>query len=507
VTQRVLRQRSRPRPHGLRSGLARLLAFEGLLIGAVSTAAGVLVARATLPALGPLVERSLDRRIPGGFDALTIDAPVWAVLVGCAALVTVLLIAIPLATLGRARLSPGLTSTARGTTDSRRTGRSRALLIALEVAASLTLLVGAALMAESAWRMLRVDFGLDPRNVVTAGLGLRQRSFPDAASQAAFFDRLTARVQDVVGDSTIALSKFWPLQSPRPRRVETGGDQSIEARASHFVVSPTYFDVLGIPIRDGRGFTAQDRLGGEPVVIVSVTLAERLWPQSRAVDQTLIMHPDEDPPFTARVIGVAADTRQSHTDVDQLDTYLPLAQQGSRFVFLYARPGPTPLSEPAIRAAVSSIEPEVAVGAFRPLETSIEQERARPQFMVSLLVTFAGFACILSLVGMHGVIAYAVRQRQREIAVRVAVGATARAVTTLFLRQGLLVLAAGLVGGTAGAIAMGRVLQSQLYGVQPAEPRVLAGAALAFGLVALAAMLGPAWRASTIDPMQVLKEQ
>jgi len=219
------------------------------------------------------------------------------------------------------------------------------------------------------------------------------------------------------------------------------------------------------------------------------------------------MHPDEDPPFTARVIGVAADTRQSHTDVDQLDTYLPLAQQGSRFVFLYARPGPTPLSEPAIRAAVSSIEPEVAVGAFRPLETSIEQERARPQFMVSLLVTFAGFACILSLVGMHGVIAYAVRQRQREIAVRVAVGATARAVTTLFLRQGLLVLAAGLVGGTAGAIAMGRVLQSQLYGVQPAEPRVLAGAALAFGLVALAAMLGPAWRASTIDPMQVLKEQ
>lgn len=510
----IMRGRRREREFAVRlalgaswGGLARLLAFEGLLIGAVSTAAGVLVARATLPALGPLVERSLDRRIPGGFDALTIDVSVWAILVGCAALVTVLLIAIPLLTLGRTRLSPGLAGTARGTTDSRRTGRSRALLIALEVAASLTLLVGAALMAESAWRMLRVDFGLDPRNVMTAGLGLRQQSFPDAASQVAFFDRLTARVQDVVGDSAIALSEYWPLQSPRPRRVETGGDQSIEARARDFVVSPTYFDVLSIPIRDGRAFTAQDRLGGEPVVIVSATLAERLWPQSRAMDQTIILHPDEDPPFTARVIGVAGDTRQSHTDVDQLDTYLPLAQQGSRFVFLYARPGSTPLSEPAIRSAVNGINPEVAVAAFRPLAASIEQERARPQFMVSLLVTFAGVACILSLVGMHGVIAYAVRQRQREIAVRVAVGATAGAVTTLFLRQGLLVLAAGLVGGTAGAIALGRVLQRQLYGVQAAEPRVLAAAALAFGLVALAAMLGPAWRASTIDPMRVLKEE
>jgi putative ABC transport system permease protein len=124
-----------------------------------------------------------------------------------------------------------------------------------------------------------------------------------------------------------------------------------------------------------------------------------------------------------------------------------------------------------------------------------------------LLSTFAAVAVLLALVGMHGVIAYAVRQRQREIAVRIAVGADTRAVTMMFLRGGSIVLAAGLAVGVGGALALGRVLQSQLYEVQPAEPRVLALAVLVFAAVAMAAMLGPAWRASTTDPMVVLKTE
>lgn len=510
----IVRTRRRERELAVRLALgasqvrvAGLLALEGVLLGVASTVGGLLIARGVLPLMAPLLERSLDRRVPGGLEALSIDVSVLAAALVCGTVVTLALAVVPLVTLRGSQLSAGVASSGRGTTDSRAGARSRAVLIAVEVAASLTLIVGAALMAESALRMLRVDFGIRADAVVTAGISLRQRTFPDAASQVAFFDRVATELEAVTGGAAIALGEYWPLQAPRPRRVETGGQESVVANAGRFVVSSNYFETLGIPIRDGRGFGHEDRIGSEPVVIVSSSLAEHLWPRARAIGQPLIVHPDEGAPWTAVVIGVAGDTRQSHTDVDFFDAYLPLSQHGTRFAFLYARPGDRPWPEAEVRLALARVNPEVAVGALQPLQASIEQERARPQFMAYLLSTLAAFASVLALVGMHGVIAYAVRQRQRETAVRMAIGADARAVIALFLRDGAIVLAGGLAAGVAGALALGRVLTSQLYGVQPAEPRVLAVAVMVFGVVALAAMLGPAWRASTTDPMLVLNAE
>jgi predicted permease len=510
----IMRGRRREREFAVRLAmganprrLARLLALEGVLVGAVSVALALFIAHFVLPFLAPLIEQSLDRRLPGGFDALHVDAWVTSAALAAGAMVTFVLATVPLVTLNRHGLSVGLAGSPRGATDSARTGRSRTVLIAVEVAASLTLMVGAALMGESALRMLRVDFGIDPAGVMTAGLGLRQGSYPDASSQVAFFDRLSIELPQTVGGSAIALGEYWPLQPPRPRPVETSGSPTMTAGASRFVVSANYFEALGIPIRDGRGFDVKDRVGSEPVVVVSATLAGHLWPRARAVGQPLILYPDEGPPIRAMVVGVAEDVRQSHTDIDFFDTYLPLAQRGSRFAFLYVSSDRVPFPDTAIRSAVSRIDPEVAVGAFRPLESSIEQERARPQFMAYLLTTFAGFAGVLALVGMHGVIAYAVRQRQREIAVRMAVGATASAVTGMFLREGSVLLAAGLASGIAGAVALGQVLESQLYGVEAAEPRVLGAAELVFGFTALVAMLGPALRAARTAPALVLKEE
>ena len=272
-------------------------------------------------------------------------------------------------------------------------------------------------------------------------------------------------------------------------------------------MSADYFATVGISLRDGRTFTGQDRLGTQPVAIVSESLARRMW-EGRAVGQLLTIHPDgEGQPQTVLVVGVVADVRQSHSDTDLHDAYLPLAQGASRFAFLYARAPRSPTWEAELRSAVARVNAEVALGTPRALLLGIEQERTRPQFLAYLLTTFAAFACLLALVGMHGVIAYAVRQRQREIAVRMAIGADARAVTMMFLRGGSLVLAGGLTVGVAGALTLGRVLQSQLYGVEPAEPRVLVMAVLVFAAVALAAMLWPAWRASATDPMAVLKAE
>jgi putative ABC transport system permease protein len=487
--------------------VGRLLVLEGLLLGVASTAIGTALSAAAVASLAPFVERFLERRIPGGLALLSMDVRVLAGACACGAVVTLVCTLIPFATMWRANLLPGLSSAARGSTEAK-SGRSRGVLIGIEVAASLALLAAAALMAETAVRMLRVDFGVQVDDVVTASLALRQRSFPDDASRVAFFDQLTTQLTDVAGGRAVALGDWWPLQGSRPRRVHTAGVDPVVGGANPFGVTEDYFETLGMTVRDGRGFTAQDSLGSEPVAIVSESLARRLWPRGHAVGEQLTIDLEPPaPPRTMVVVGVVNDVRQSHNDNDLFDMYLPLMQRPGRFAFLYIRAPRSTSWESEIRAAVARIDPEVAVGAPQRLGLGLEQERARPRFLAYLLTTFAVIACVLALVGVHGVIAYAVRQRQREIAVRIAVGASARVVTRLFLRQGLTVLAAGLFGGVVAALALGRVLQSQLFGVRSTEPRVLAVAVLAFGACALAAIAWPAWRAASIDPVVVLKEE
>ena len=510
----IVRGRRRERELAVRLALgashrriARLLALEGVVVGIASLTLGLFTASSVLTFLAPTIERSIDRRIPGGLDGMRVDASVLAGAVICGAVVTLVLTLLPLITLRRSGISASVASSGRGATADPRAGRTRGLLIAIEVAASLTLLAGASLMAETAVRMVRVDFGFGADDVVTASLALRQRSFPEIADRVAFFGRLQSELQAIGGSSSLALGDWWPLQGSRPRRVETVHEGARAGTANPFVVSPDYFATLGIPLRDGRVFTAQDRLGTQPVAIVSESLADRLWP-GRAVGESLTIHPDgEGQPQTVLVVGVVGDVRQSHSDTDLYDAYLPLAQRASRFAFLYLRAPRSPTWEAELRSAVARVNAEVALGTPRALLLGLEQERARPQFLAYLLTTFAAFASTLALVGMYGVVAYAVRQRRREIAVRMAVGADTRAVTMMLLRGGSLVLAGGLTLGVAGALALGRVLQSQLYGVQPAEPRVLLMAVLVFGAVALAAMLWPASRAAATDPSLVLKEE
>lgn len=206
-------------------------------------------------------------------------------------------------------------------------------------------------------------------------------------------------------------------------------------------------------------------------------------------------------------MGVVNDVRQTHADNDLFDAYWPLAQHPGRFAFLYLSRPQSPSWESELRAAVASVDREIAVGAPRRLEAGLEQERARPRLLAYLLTLFAVFACALALVGMYGVISYTARQRQREIAVRIAVGADRRTISTMFLRQGLLVLTAGLVVGAAGSHALGQLLQSQLFGVRANAPHVLLGAGFAFGVCALAAIGWPAWRAASIDPVFLLKDE
>jgi predicted permease len=496
--------------------LVRALCLEAAVIGAAATIAGLMVSRAAVIALAPIIERHLQRRAPGGVAAaFGLDPAVWLAVIASGVVATLAFALAPVLMARHTSLSSASGGAGRGASEHRGARRTRSILIAIEVAASLTLLVGSALMIDSGIRMLRVDFGVRGEGVVITSVGLRDRSYPDAPRRRAFYERLIDRVALLDGVSEAAVGEWFPLQQTQPRPLQAEGDSgAVSVSASLFGASERYFATLGIPIREGRSFGELDRPGGEPVAIVSASLAARVWPGGGAVGRRLHIPAAAaaaDAQLVAHtVVGVAGDVKQSHGDPDVLDVYVPFHERASRFGYLYVkavphRTGPASASS-AIRDAVASIDAEVAVAEARVLDELIDQERARPRFLAELLSGLAGLAALLSLVGIYGVVAYAARQREREIAVRLAVGADRRSITGLFVRQGGVVLASGLAAGVAGAAALGRVLESQLFGVAPGDPFVLAASAIAFAAAGLAAIWWPAHRAAGLDPAVLLKD-
>jgi putative ABC transport system permease protein len=509
----LVRGQRRAREIGVRVALGasrvqvvRLLLVEALWLGAAATLLGAVVAWAALDWLVPSVEGFLERRVPGGGAALSLDPTITIVAIAAGIGSTLLLSVVPAVGLSRQRLATG----ERAATDARGRSRVRSLLIGLEMAVSLTLLTGALLMTLSALRMLAVDFGFQPAGVMTTGLSLRQQSYPDPQSRAAFFERALQRVSAFAQGRPVALGDYWPLQSPPPRRFDAGGGATADGGVVG--VSPQYFEVLGIRMREGRPFASSDRFGGEPVAIVSASLARRLWPSTSAIGQTLSMTSAqanvEIQTGSYRVVGVADDVRQTHADDNLLDAYVPLLQDAGRFTFLYL-PGAaaTPAWERQLREAIAEVDQEAGMGAPRALQAALDQERLKPRVLAWMLSAFAVFAALLALVGIYGVVAYAVRQREREIAVRIAVGADRRSVTGLFVRQGARILAAGVLAGVLGALGMGRILTAQLYGIDSADPRIITAGAVLLAAFGLAAIWLPARRASATDPAAVLKAE
>jgi predicted permease len=369
-------------------------------------------------------------------------------------------------------------------------------------------------MMRSVSELLRVDFGIDARPVLTTSLTLRQRAYPDETSRAAVFERLLARVAAVPGIDRAALASGWPLQDPAARELLADAPARVSTSSTISTVSAGYFETLGMPIIAGRGVEPGDRAQSEPVVVISETLARRIAPGGRALDARISILPPAGAVQTAppiiprRVVGVVRDVRKSPTDPDLADVYVPLPQSPGRSVWLYTRTAGEPSTwTAALREAVRDVDPEISLADVRPLQGAIDQQLSRPAFLAWLLSGFAFVAAALSLVGVYGVIAYAVRQREREIAVRMAIGASPAAITRLFVRQGGLVVCVGLLIGVPLALAAGRILETQLFGIRPGDPWSLGLTVIAFGLAGLAAVWWPARRAAGADPAGALKAE
>jgi putative ABC transport system permease protein len=489
-----------------RLAIARLLLAEGIVLGGAALAIALVAARMILTSLVPIVEVQLGRRAPGGATAFAFDGGMLA-LAAMVGLVTAIVCTLaPLASVRRGRhaeLQGG-----RWSTEAARTRRLRSALIVLEIAASLTLLAGTTLMMRSVIALTRTDLGFDAERVLMTSITLRQNRYPDAASRSALFSRIESRLAALSGAESVGLTTAWPVQQPQLAAIDTDSTPGGGTRAAVHRVNDGYFAAGRIALAEGRLFSAIDQGGSEPVAVISRALARRLWPDGAIGRRLAVPQEQGSGPVSRLVVGIVHDVRQGASDEELGDLYVPLRQAPGRFAFVLLRTAGDPSGwlQP-MAAAFRDVDPEISVQTARPLQVIVDDLSARPRFLATLLTAFSGTAALLALIGVYGVMAYAIRQREREIAVRMALGADPARLTRLFVRQGAVMLMAGLGLGLGGALASGRVIESQLFNVTARDPLSLAVAVAAFAVAGLLAIWWPSRRAASTDPAIALRAE
>jgi predicted permease len=496
---------------GRRHILQLLVAESGLLCAAAVVLVAALTT-VTLRALAPLIETELGRPAPRGVSAIGVDATVLLAIAIAGMLVALMLCAVPLATPWRRRLSDTLSGAGRHGADRPAAQRFRIALIGFELASSLVLLVGCGMMIRSVVHMVSTDLGFRIDGVTRVRVLLPTRAYPNAATRAAFFHRFTDRMVATVHGKA-ALASWPPFAESLPQPViGDGAAADAQAMAGVTAVGPGYFGVLDISVREGRAFTPRDDAGAEPVAMVSETLARRLWPTSSAVGhrvRAVDAVGTSTPAATWRtVVGVVRDVRQTYGDVDIADVYVPFFQVApEQYAALYVKAaGDTRRVASLVTGVMEESDPFAVIRDVLDVEDE-NRQLAGARFLTAMLSVFAAFGTFLTAVGLYGVIAYAVGQRRREFAIRVALGATRQAVTTLSMRSAGIMLALGLGGGSLAAGATTRVLRSRLYGVPEFDVWSMLGAAALLAIVGLAAVWLPAHRAASVDPVNVLRDE
>ena len=489
--------------------LGMLVAEAGLICG-TAFAAGLALTALTLRLLTPLVEAQLGKPAPAAPSAIQIDFTVLLALGGVSLLIALSLAFIPLLVPWQRRLADSLRSQGTTATDGPFMRRLRASLISFEVAGSLVLLVGCGLMIRSAVNLTNTDLGFNPGQVLRVGVRLPARYHTNAPALSRFFTAFTERLPKETNSGMALMTAFPPFYPANTHRFEASDAQADETPAGMLKVGAGYFHVYDVPLRQGREFTTADRLGTEPVAVISETLARRVWPEGSAVGRQLRTVEGDMPgsPFGPwrTIVGVVGDIRQGYEDSDLRDLYLPFLQSPSRFASLHVRTA-QPLSfwDQSVRAAAGELEPYVMISPASTI-VSEDRQRAGTRFLTSMLSGFAAFSAFLAVLGVYGVTGYAVQQREREIAVRVAVGAGRSTIIRLFLKEGARVLALGLGLGLFGAFWAVRILENQVYGVQPFDLATRVAACALMTIAGLVAVWWPARRAAMRSPLLVLKE-
>jgi putative ABC transport system permease protein len=405
--------------------------------------------------------------------------------------------------------------TARRTTAGPGPWRYRAALISVNVALSVLLLIGSGLLVRSFVNLMTVDVGFNPRSLLTFEVALTGQAYGENTGINRFYDQVSERLRARPGVVSVSASTQLPLTGTLDRsgitiEGRTEDNPAAAPNADTYAVRPEYFTTLGIRLLSGRVFNERDGTGAPPVVIVGKTMADSLWPGADPLGQRIRVAGGPDNPFRT-IVGVVADTRHYGLHLPPtLQVYIPHAQTHypQPFVTMVVRAAGDPLSlAPAVREAVRGIDPLQPVSKIRSYEGIVAESMATRRFTLVLLGLFAGTALVLAIVGLYGAVSYVVTQRQREIGVRVALGASTRQISRLVLRLGMMPTAVGVIAGVALSVGVARAIESMLYGTSPVDRATFAVVIGVMVASAVAACLLPARRAAAVDPAVTLKAE
>jgi len=414
----------------------------------------------------------------------------------------------PALQMSRASRHEDLKEAGRSMGPGRRGSRIRQTLIVCQVAIACVLLVGAGLLTRSFARLLQIDLGFNPARAAAWRI-VPNREFVNRQQEAAFYRELVERVKLLPDVDCATLASTLPFEPNDVARVRpvAGGSQPNQTSTVFLreVGGIGYFKTMGIPLRAGRDFNADDESAKPKPIMVNETMARATWPGQAAVDQMLVLENPPDPPVQCKVVGLVGNVRQSALE-EAVGPEMYMFAWGGRELIVRTRSN-LAAAGPAVRATLRDFNPSMAVDDFKPLEEVIESVLSPKRLVTLLLGLFSILALILASVGIYGVIAYSVSQRTREIGIRLALGAPREALLRLVVWEGMSLAILGCGIGLIAGWILTRVIQGLLFEVSPTDPLVFVSSAVLLLVVALGACWLPARRAARVDPLLALRHE
>ena len=487
-----------------RGSIVRQLLVEGLTLSLAGAAGALILTRWTIQALKQIGPAEFPR-----LEGISLDPAVVLFALAAAGVTTLMFALAPAVHAARGDVAAAIHPARAVTQDRQRRLGQRALVVA-QLSVSIVLLSEGALLVRGFLRLVAIDPGFTASDVTLTPLPLPAGRYDADASIDGFYGALLERLAASPGIEAVSLATAPPLAGANDTVVYREGRAPATASDRRFAqirwIQGDYFGTLGIPIVAGRAFDDRtDRAGVRDVVIVSRRMAREHFGEEDAVGRQLVV--DLGEPLTAEVIGVAGDVR-----------IFGQASDSPPMVYLHARQRPTTFMQAIVKAAVppgdvastirrqmQTLDPMVAPGLTERMEALLSDSVAEPRFAMLLIGSFAGLALTLTLVGLYGMLAYLVSQRQREFGIRLAIGATRGGIRRMVFRQGLALIACGVPAGIVLSLFTSRFASAFLLNVPGSDPLVLAGVAALLTVASLAAMLGPAQRAAGVEPLDALR--
>ena len=497
-----------------RGHLVRQMLTESVVLGLGGGGAGVLVAAWSLSAFRTLIPAQFAG-LPG-VDRVAIDMRVLTAALMLSVITSLVFGVVPALVASDQRVGVTLNGETRGSTGTVRARQLRSALVVAELALSLVLLVGAALLIVSFYHLINVSPGFRPAQLVITRVTLPSARYREHARTVAFFDALYERVRGTPGVQRIAATTSLPFDGPDSfldLTIEHRSAQSpFPVRAHPRIVSTEYFQTMSIPLVRGRLFTDHDTESSGDVVVIDDAAARRYWPNEDPVGQRISLGATSE---WREIVGIVSDTRHEGLDADaepaaflpQRQRFFDLGTGFERTITLVIRTSSDAASLTSLlRASVASIDPYLPIGIVRPMDDLIGDSVAPQRFNLLLVAAFAVVALVLTAAGLYGVMGYLVSQRTHEIGVRMALGAQPRQVFALVLGHAGAMTLVGIVAGILAALGLTRSMRSLLFGVSAADRAVYVVVSLLLAVVALAAAAVPASRATRVDPIDALRE-